>query len=119
TSSSNDGEVNMRAVQQQKKWREYYIAFAACADLGSGWYIPAINELSAIFAVRDKINYTLVSKGVEQLYIANVSSDRAISSTESNIEQNVMYLNLYLSDRPSTSSMPKRLSGSVYPVAKF
>ena len=117
-SSRSDGEENMRAVQQQKKWQEYYPAFAACADLGSGWYIPAINELNAIFAVKNKIDFTLVSKGVEQLYIANVSSDIAISSTESDSPTGIWYLFLYYS-QPRTSSMHKRLSGSVYPVAKF
>ena len=117
-SSRSNGEENMRAVQQQKKWREYYPAFAACADLGGGWYIPAINELNAIFAVKNKIDFTLVSKGVEQLYIANVSSDIAISSTESDSPTGIWYLFLYYS-QPRTSSMHKRLSGSVYPVAKF
>jgi hypothetical protein len=40
-----DGSNNMAKVMQIDNWRKKYPAFAWCADLGEGWYLPAIEEL--------------------------------------------------------------------------
>ncbi len=54
--SETDGAVNMAVVQRIPNWREKYPAFAWCADLGEGWYLPAINELKAIYNIRKILN---------------------------------------------------------------
>lgn len=41
----NDGAVNMAKVKQIKDWQEKFPAFAWCANLGDGWYLPAKEEL--------------------------------------------------------------------------
>ena len=56
--SETDGAVNMAVVQRIPNWREKYPAFAWCADLGEGWYLPAIDELKAIYDIRNILNVT-------------------------------------------------------------
>ena len=41
----NDGAVNMAKVKQIEDWHERFPAFAWCANLGDGWYLPAKEEL--------------------------------------------------------------------------
>ena len=63
-----NGANNMSKVKQMAGWREKYPAFAWCADLGEGWYLPAIEELKKFTlddAVRDAVNRTLDAKGKE------------------------------------------------------
>lgn len=48
-----------------------------CLDMGDGWYLPALNELTLIYNVRSKINPTLTSNGGNK-----ISSHWHISSTE-------------------------------------
>ncbi|MBR2025638.1 MAG: ribosomal protein L7/L12 [Alistipes sp.] len=47
-----DGANNMSKVKQIDGWRAKYPAFAWCADLGEGWYLPAKVELRAIYRTR-------------------------------------------------------------------
>ncbi len=54
--SETDGAVNMAVVQRIPNWREKYPAFAWCADLGEGWYLPAIDELKAIYDICNILN---------------------------------------------------------------
>ena len=54
--SKTDGAVNMAVVQRIPNWREKYPAFAWCADLGKGWYLPAIHELKVIYVIRNILN---------------------------------------------------------------
>lgn len=54
--SETNGAVNMAVVQRIPNWRGKYPAFAWCADLGEGWYLPAINELKAIYDIRKILN---------------------------------------------------------------
>lgn len=54
--SETNGAVNMAVVQRIPNWREKYPAFAWCADLGKGWYLPAIDELKAIYVIRNILN---------------------------------------------------------------
>ena len=67
-----NGANNMAKVQQIVGWREKYPAFAWCADLGEGWYLPAIEELKKFTRgddVHDAVNRTLAEKGRQ---IANI-----------------------------------------------
>ena len=64
----HNGSNNMSKVKQIADWREKYPAFAWCADLGEGWYLPAIAELRKFAlddAVHDAVNLTLAAKGKE------------------------------------------------------
>ena len=64
----HNGANNMSKVKQIDGWREKYPAFAWCADLGEGWYLPAIEELYRFTlddAVHDAVNRTLAAKGKE------------------------------------------------------
>ncbi len=68
--SSSDGAANMQVVQQRPNWRKNYPAFAWCADLGDGWYLPAIDELVRVLRddnVHTAVNHTLVAKGGTEL----------------------------------------------------
>ena len=60
-SDKYDGAKNMAVVKQIADWRAKYPAFAWCADLGEGWYLPAIEELKVIYGVKRKINKTLAN----------------------------------------------------------
>lgn len=56
-SSETNGAVNMAVVQRIPNWREKYPAFAWCADLGEGWYLPAIDELKVIYDIGNILKY--------------------------------------------------------------
>ena len=43
--SETDGAYNMSVVKKISNWQSKYPAFKWCADLGEGWYLPAIEEL--------------------------------------------------------------------------
>ena len=63
-----NGANNMAKVQQIVGWREKYPAFSWCADLGEGWYLPAIDELKKFTlddVVHDAVNRALAVKGKE------------------------------------------------------
>ena len=46
-----DGAKNMEKVVQIDNWQYKYPAFAWCAALGEGWYLPARGELKIIYSV--------------------------------------------------------------------
>ena len=63
-----NGANNMAKIKSIAGWREKYPAFAWCADLGEGWYLPAIEELKKFTLdddVHDAVNRTLAAKGEE------------------------------------------------------
>ncbi len=61
-----NGANNMAKVKSIAGWSEKYPAFAWCANLGEGWYLPAIDELK-LFTLNDEVydavNRTLATKG--------------------------------------------------------
>ena len=63
----SDGMRNLQSIMKISDWRNKYPAFAWCADHGSGWYLPAIDELNELLLnddVRDKVNSALTKKGI-------------------------------------------------------
>lgn len=63
---AHNGDNNLQVVKNVENWRLKYPAFASCADAGSGWYLPAIEELKLFVLnerVRDAVNVTLKDKG--------------------------------------------------------
>ncbi len=61
TSQSN-GKKNQQTIERIAEWRKKFPAFAWCAELGEGWYLPAIEELKTLLlndAVHDAVNRRL------------------------------------------------------------
>ena len=56
----NDGQSNLIALESFIKKNDdnldNYPAFKACQDMGSGWYLPALNEIKWILLHRDQLN---------------------------------------------------------------
>ena len=44
-----DGMKNLEVVRRIPGWQEKYPVFAACAELGEGWYLPAKKELEKLY----------------------------------------------------------------------
>lgn len=66
-----NGMTNQRIIEQIDNWRNKYPAFAWCADLGEGWYLPAIEESKKILlddVVHDKVNRTLQKLKAPKLF---------------------------------------------------
>ncbi len=84
--NEENGANNMAKVRQIYDWQSKYPAFKECADLGEGWYLPAIEELK-LFTLDDTvlntINQTLTTKGGTK--IPDIGTSHWYwSSTESN-----------------------------------
>lgn len=88
---SSNGEHNMSNVMQVDGWREKYPAFAWCADLGEGWYLPSIEEWKKLACdefVRNAVNNTLeakgkrLAKGVDRWYWSSTEGDYQYPSGE-------------------------------------
>ena len=59
---TDDGSKNMAIVKRISGWQTKYPAFAWCANLGSAWYLPAINELESLLfndSLLEKVNKTI------------------------------------------------------------
>ena len=63
----DNGRANMTKIQAIADWQSKYPAFKWCADIGEGWYLPAFNELKAIYDQKDTINATLSANGMDVL----------------------------------------------------
>ena len=57
-----NGAYNMAKVKQIADWNYKYPAFAWCADLGDGWYLPARGELLAIYRNKDIVERAISSR---------------------------------------------------------
>lgn len=70
TTSATDkdnGANNMAKIKALPDWQTYYPVFRWCADYGTDWYLPAINELKAIYNNKSTINSTLTANGYNKL----------------------------------------------------
>lgn len=63
-----DGAVNMAIIRMQPDWQSRYPAFAWCAQLGEGWYLPALGELTQVDENRELINDALKNADGTPLY---------------------------------------------------
>ncbi len=66
--SQTNGEYNMAKVKTIPGWRSKYPAFAWCADLGEGWYLPSIKELLTIYENKNLLNPKLTDKLLNKSY---------------------------------------------------
>lgn len=76
---NNDGKINMEVVKAIPTWEELYPAFKWCADKGEGWYLPAINELTAL----EGYAYTLANSTLSANGYTTLGTSYYWSSTES------------------------------------
>lgn len=53
--NKKDGARNMEKVKHVSNWEQKYPAFAWCANLGEGWYLPAKKELLQIARMNDDL----------------------------------------------------------------
>ena len=70
TTGARDGENganNMEIIKGISGWEDKYPAFKWCSDYGEGWYLPAYNELQAIYNNLRTINATLEANGYTTL----------------------------------------------------
>ncbi len=65
--SNTDGMSNMNKIKKLPNWKVNYPAFAWCAALGSGWYLPAQNELVLIYENVKAVTMGLKHRGYEGL----------------------------------------------------
>ena len=78
--NENDGAKNMDLVSKSIDWRSKYPAFRWCANLGEGWYLPAIEELKMFTldeSVNDVVNSTLTKfsrQTINALYWSSTES---------------------------------------------
>ena len=70
TADEDNGKANMAVVKRLQNWQSDYPAFKWCAELGEGWYLPAINELDAIYHQREIIDKVLKDNGYKS-FISN------------------------------------------------
>ena len=85
TAHESDGMRNLQSIMKISDWRNKYPAFAWCADHGSGWYLPALDELKELLLnddVRDKVNRALTKKGISVMLPGIGEFDHYWSSTE-------------------------------------
>lgn len=62
-SSLDDGMLNMQAARANDPELANLTVFRLCADLGSEWYLPATNEMLAVYAQKAVINTALRANG--------------------------------------------------------
>lgn len=120
--NEDDGEMNMQIIQGVEGWRTSYPLFAACGALGSGWYLPAINELKRIWMHRDKINAAIESRNIldnrEYKYQTVKAEEFYGSSTEVD-KKSFKYWATYREGWVGSGKKNKYSFYEILPVAKF
>ena len=65
TFDKNDGGSNFSRICVRGGWQRDYPAFAWCAELGEGWYIPAVEEMKMIMS---KEVYPIINEALQGLF---------------------------------------------------
>jgi hypothetical protein len=87
----DDGMANMNTIKAINPDLSKYPAFKWCVDYGTGWYLPAKNELQTIYDIITTINTSLSTNGYTSL---NTTGNKYWSSTEDDhYDLNAYYLN--------------------------
>ena len=121
--SETDGAYNMSVVKRISNWQSKYPAFKWCADLGEGWYLPAIEELKVFMFndnIRNAVNQTLADK--DGTKIPDIGTVWWYwSSTEDNYQYISIYFCAWYVDmyRCDTINFSKNSDGYVRAVSAF
>ena len=111
--SKGDGMGNMNKIKKLPDWKSNYPAFAWCASLGDGWYLPAVDELILIYENKSIINRRLNERGYGE-----VVNDLYWSSTEVEEEPDcAWYVNM--NDGDSSYNSKNYIDFSVRAVSAF
>ena len=108
--SFGGGMGNMNKIKKLPNWKSNYPAFAWCASLGEGWYLPAVDELKLIYQNKSIINRRLDERGYCEI------QGYYWSSTESEFEEYA--LSVYMGNGDS-GYLNKNGSSSVHAVSAF
>ncbi len=73
--NKDSGTANMAAIKAISGWESKYPAFKWCAKLGEGWYLPAINELNAIYNANLELFKKFVAKNEHPYVWSSTDSD--------------------------------------------
>lgn len=111
--SKGDGMGNMNKVKKLPNWKNNYPAFAWCASLGDGWYLPAVDELILIYENKSIINRRLNERGYGE-----VADELYWSSTEVEEEPDCAWF-VYMIDGDSNYNSKNYIEFSVRAVATF
>ena len=126
TDDQEDGMSNFNTIRAQEPDFYSYPAFAWCASLGEGWYIPAINELVALRetwgmtqAKRRALNARIQKAGGDPLqqsvFVSSRGSNMSVqyySSTENPEKRNKIYTLSFNSTNGPADGL-KKLSDSM------
>ena len=77
--NEDDGMANMNTIKALNPDLSKFPAFKWCADYGTDWYLPALNELRTIYKLKSTIKSTLSANGYTLL-----KADDYWSSTNAN-----------------------------------
>ena len=118
TDYKSDGTKNLAKVREISGWQNKYPAFKWCTTLGSGWYLPSIDEIKKLLltkSIRDVVNRTLVARGLQR-----ISGTKYWSSTEF-YEQGVPNKRIFIInlEYESTDRSLKSSQAYVRAVSKF
>ena len=64
--SETDGKINTDIVMRRGDYAEFP-AFKWCRDQGDEWYLPSIDELEALYNVKDLVNRTLAKYSYKKI----------------------------------------------------
>lgn len=121
TDDENDGMANFEILMVLEPEFEGYPAFAWCAALGEGWYIPAINELKVLReawgmtnAKRKELNKRIKAVGGDPLnnsvYVESKGAEVSavyFSSTENPEKRNKAFCLSFNSQSSATDGVKK------------
>ena len=79
--SWSDGKANTDKIMSRSD-SKYFVAFVWCCKKGDDWYLPAVDELKAIYNNKSTINSTLAEHGGTRFYNWHWSSTEADEKTE-------------------------------------
>lgn len=81
--STGGGMGNMNKIKKLPNWKSNYPAFAWCASLGEGWYLPAVDELELIYQNKSIINRRLNERGYGEIVdeVSHWSSTESVNSS--------------------------------------
>lgn len=77
TADRENGLKNLHIIQQIPNWQQKYPAFAGCAALGEGWYLPARDELKEIYDNRKNLSKSAALYGGD--YLLDEADEECIS----------------------------------------
>lgn len=87
-----NGANNMARVTALEDWEIKYPAFKWCADLGEGWYLPALEELREVYKYFGVVNATLSANGYDTLDMYDEKYCWSSTTTRSNTNPPIHYL---------------------------